>query len=386
MSIISSIESAASSAKSAITSKIPFFGSKSTSNVDKFKTPSTQAVGNYIYPSDIGTSPDAQHWVTFYINVRGKSKIAKDQSLAGKQAPVSLKGENRTDPSQMANANAAINTVNAATQVLTGKGPIAGIARTGAKIVGLRAGGGVKGLVVATLTTAGVVGVGTAVASELLVDPDKTYRIADAITLNVSQAPSAHYTAEYNEINMGAVAGFVGGGSMADSISGLDKAKEGTLAVLRAALTKSTGSTTSAAANFEFTNKQSLNPYREVLFKGVGFRQFKFDYKFYPKSQAETDQVQKIIETFRYHMHPELSNGGVYYIHPSEFNIQYYYKGKENPYFNKISTCALIDLHVEWGDMNNFSSFGDGAPTEVSLQLTFRELETMTKERVLQGY
>jgi hypothetical protein len=385
MSIISSIESAASSAKSAITSKIPVFGSKSTSNVDKFKTPSTQAVGNYVYPSDIGSAPDAQHWVTFYINVRGKSKVAREQNLASTQAPVSLKGENRTDPSSMANGQAALNTFNTAKQIVQGKGPIVGIAKTAAKIVGLRAGGGVKGMVVGTLVTAGVVGVGTAVASELLVDPDKTYRIADAITLNVSQPPNVHYTATYDTINMGAVAGFVGGGSMADSVSALDKTKEGTLAVLRAALSKTTGSTTSAAANFEFTNKQSLNPYREVLFKGIGFRQFQFDYRFYPKSQAETDQVQKIIETFAYHMHPELSEGGVYYIHPSEFNIQYYYKGKENPYFNKISTCALIDMHVNYGD-ENFSSFGDGAPVEITMQLTFQELETMTKDRIKQGY
>ena len=85
-------------------------------------------------------------------------------------------------------------------------------------------------------------------------------------------------------------------------------------------------------------------------------------------------------------MHPELSNGGLFYIHPSEFNIQYYYKGKENTYFNKISTCALVDMHVEYGGQEQFASFADGAPVEITMSLQFQELETLTKERIQKGY
>lgn len=104
-----------------------------------------------------------------------------------------------------------------------------------------------------------------------------------------------------------------------------------------------------------------------------------------PASEKETGNVKDIINKFKFHMHPELSGSGIYYIYPSEFDIQYYYRGNENEYFNKISTCALTDMSVQYGG-GEFSSFEDGAPTEITMILKFTELETLTKERIQDGY
>jgi hypothetical protein len=83
-------------------------------------------------------------------------------------------------------------------------------------------------------------------------------------------------------------------------------------------------------------------------------------------------------------MHPELSPNKLFFIYPSEFEIRYFFKNDENHYFHKIGTCALTDMQVDYGG-EQFSSFEDGAPTEIGLSLTFRELEQVTTQGVQYG-
>ena len=80
-------------------------------------------------------------------------------------------------------------------------------------------------------------------------------------------------------------------------------------------------------------------------------------------------------------MHPELSGGKLFYLYPSEFDIQYYYKDQENNYLNRFARCALTDLSVEYGG-EQFATFEDGSPVEIGLSLTFQELEQMTSEGI----
>jgi hypothetical protein len=127
------------------------------------------------------------------------------------------------------------------------------------------------------------------------------------------------------------------------------------------------------------------NPFREQVFRNVQTREFTFEYKFLPRNKTEVDNVQNIIYQFKFHMHPEVSTGGLFYIYPSTFDIAYYYKGKENTNFNRISTCVLEDLAVDYGGQG-FNTFASGSPTEINIKLRFRELEVLTKERIFQGY
>ena len=75
---------------------------------------------------------------------------------------------------------------------------------------------------------------------------------------------------------------------------------------------------------------------------------------------------------------------------PSEFDIHYMYqaadgKASENDYYNKISTCVLSDCKVNYTP-NGVSSFEDGSPTAIKMDLTFEETEMMTKGRIDEGY
>ena len=136
---------------------------------------------------------------------------------------------------------------------------------------------------------------------------------------------------------------------------------------------------------------QADNPYIEVLFQAMEVRTFTYNFTFAPRSEEETKDVQEIIQLFRFHMVPELQGGQSRFLTlPSEFDIHYMYIGKdgtntENEYYNKIATCVCTNVTVDYTP-GKVSSFTDGAPTQITMALTFKETETLTKDKVNAGY
>ena len=136
---------------------------------------------------------------------------------------------------------------------------------------------------------------------------------------------------------------------------------------------------------------QADNPYVEVLFQAMEVRTFTYNFTFAPRSEEETKDVQEIIQLFRFHMVPELQGGQSRFLTlPSEFDIHYMYIGKdgtntENEYYNKIANCVCTNVTVDYTP-GKVSSFTDGAPTQITMALTFKETETLTKDKVNAGY
>jgi hypothetical protein len=327
-------------------------------------------VGQLTYPETAG-SDEYPHYVGFFINIRGKSRYKKDY----KTTEVTTAGQNRADRAKLA--------TNAAT--------LAGAAVGGslaAKILGNSKKASLTTKVIGTAAGA-VVG---AAAAQAIFEPDKTYRIDSAVMLAVNERPSVQYQVEYQAQDMGALGGIVAGGtSVIDSgylEGGGEAAKTAllNLAQIPAGVAQAMGANVDAKNLASVATGMTQNPFREQVFQNVQTRTFNFDYKFLPRSERERETVQLILRMFRFHMHPELSDGGLFYIYPSEFDIVYYYKGRINPYINKISTCVLQSMNVDYGGQGQFGSFADGSPTEINLRLNFVELEVLTKERVNVGY
>ena len=125
------------------------------------------------------------------------------------------------------------------------------------------------------------------------------------------------------------------------------------------------------------------NPRKEQLFKHVNFRTFTFDYQFYPRDEQEAKNVQDIIFQFKYHMHPEFKDANNFlYIYPSEFDIFYYNNGQENMHVNRHTSCVLTDMVVNYSPNGQFTAFANGMPTQINVTLTFKELATLTKEKI----
>ena len=136
---------------------------------------------------------------------------------------------------------------------------------------------------------------------------------------------------------------------------------------------------------------QATNPYMEVLFQNVGLRSFTYNFTFSPRNEDETLDVQKIIKMFRFHMLPELKGANSRYMTlPSTFDIHYMYQwdvdtASENNFYSKIATCVLKSVEVDYTP-GGVKSFKDGAPTQITMGLTFMETEMLTKQHVDKGY
>lgn len=136
----------------------------------------------------------------------------------------------------------------------------------------------------------------------------------------------------------------------------------------------------------ERLTRSAINPRKEQLFKNVNFRKFNFSWTLVPKNQKEAVVINDILKELKFHMHPELDTGGYFYIYPSEFDIKFYFKGAENTWLSKISTCVLTDMKVSYTPNNEFVTYKDGMPDSIKLDLAFTELELLTKERIEKGF
>ena len=344
-------------------------------------------IAQYSYPSGIGVSPDLQHYIAFYINVRGKSKFNKGKGEQGFQelledVKVGV-GQNRIDPNKASQATSAGATVAGA--AAGGAGGILNALKDG-KVNFSALTKGVKGAAIG-----GLAGFATAKGLEALgvIESDTLKRLSDVIVLHIQDRPQTNYSVTYAEDKLGTLGGFLAGGSSAADMSqvGIGQIGKEASAALAASAINMTGSILGANAGrlFELGTKQKTNSFREQFFESVDFRTFNFKHTFLPKSQSEVDNVKNILKLFKFHMHPELSKSGLFFIYPSEFEIKYYYREKENEYFDKISSCVLQDMSVDYGG-DTFSTFEDGKPVEINLTLKFKEVETLTKERVKEGY
>jgi hypothetical protein len=140
------------------------------------------------------------------------------------------------------------------------------------------------------------------------------------------------------------------------------------------------------ASAINAATRSTFNPRKEQLFQEVGFRQFKYFFHFAPRTAEECDKVAQIIYMFKFHMHPEIDDSYFFYMYPSEFDIEYHIFDKgENPYINKISSCALRGMSVEYGPGGNWATLVNGCPTEIKMSLDFIELQPLNRKLIKEG-
>lgn len=124
------------------------------------------------------------------------------------------------------------------------------------------------------------------------------------------------------------------------------------------------------------------NSHMEVMFQGMAFRQFQFEFKFFPRNKAEADSIRGIIKHFKFHMHPEYKGSKDWFLPPSQFKI-----GVQggNGIYGGFKEAALVDMSVNFTGAGVQAQFEDGNPAEIDLSLTFKELKYNTKEDIAMG-
>ena len=344
-------------------------------------------IGTLEYPEGLRQNPDLQHWVAFYINTR-------DKSIGGNK-PSSSYTSSATSPNYVDKKEQdRVNLLNNSGSKLSQDATQSAVAFTHENAGKLAAGIsfitsiGMGSKIVDAGTKALAVGVGTRVLVEVTKNLNlpnfasgSTSRLKDVITLHIEERPSVKYGVNYADTDMGLLTGLLVEGSAAATAGTL----KGALPEMQARFIRSLLKVPVLNNITELATRERTNAFREVLFESVDYRTFNFRYRFFPKSFNESEKIKSIIDTFKIHMHPQLSEQKLFYLYPSEFDIEYMYGDKANPYLHKLARCALTDMSVEYGG-EQFSTHSDGSPVEIGLTLTFRELEQMTSERVKNGY
>lgn len=218
------------------------------------------------------------------------------------------------------------------------------------------------------------------------------HRVSTAIALYMPPSIGTTYSPQWEEVNGGTLFGAAKAfseGNIARMVSeiGVGVASD----FLKDAKDLLGGAELEAGASIAL--RAARNPHLEMLFRSIGFREYSFDFKFTPRSEQEAINVANIIKAFKFYASPEIrdaENWPRYYIYPAEFDIEFWSNGRQNDFLNKISTCACTGVSVNYTASGGWSSFrpGDmnGVPVETNLSLQFKELEVITKNRVLQGY
>jgi hypothetical protein len=142
------------------------------------------------------------------------------------------------------------------------------------------------------------------------------------------------------------------------------------------------------------------NPYITNVFNGVGFREFSFSFVLIPKGAHESDHIQNIIETFKKTMLPEkklIKEGkhrqqstGILKM-PDKVDITFFPTTKDykrNDSVIKIQNAVVTDFTVEYsaGTQNPTFFKETGAPLSATLNVSVKETEIYTKERLVRDY
>ena len=221
-----------------------------------------------------------------------------------------------------------------------------------------------------------------------------TTRISTMIALYMPASISVSYNSKFGEQEIGALAGaaagaldaFAGRGDADGSTAlkgALDELGKGTeTALLKVVDTAAPGATALVALE----KGAVRTPKMELMFEGIGRREFSYEFTFIPKSEEEAATIKEIVMQFKFHMASKYTDGTFREMEiPSFFNIRYMYKNGTNEHLNKISTCALESMDVSYG-ADRFVAYEGGVPQTTKISLKFKEMEIITKKQISEGF
>ena len=126
--------------------------------------------------------------------------------------------------------------------------------------------------------------------------------------------------------------------------------------------------------------------FADVIFTGVSFRTFTFEYSFMPANPKEASDVAQIIDMFHYYAMPlRRQDSAMTYELPAEFELRFMYYNQRNKYIQPALALGLETVDIKYGG-EKFATFrGNKAgaqPVRTDLTLTFRELEIADRHSV----
>lgn len=136
---------------------------------------------------------------------------------------------------------------------------------------------------------------------------------------------------------------------------------------------------TGGASNF--IAGRAANPMEEQMFEGVGFRDFSFDYEFFPRNGDEATAVKDIVWGFKTAMLPDTygeAEGETaienYFNYPNMFKLEW--EGPIAAKFDDFLPMVCTSCNVSHSN----KLFEDGYPVSTKMSLSFTEIKILTQE------
>jgi hypothetical protein len=323
------------------------------------------------YPIDIG-SADKGHYMVIHINAQRRTQFNATE-VAGDEPTIIRNRRENGSPTIYSNVG---NIFNAADSLSNG-----------------RLGGFINKLTQYSNISGGASG------QDIITSGARTIkRTTETIALYMPDTLNFTYNQQYSDMTLtgGLASLLAGGASVVDALQKGGNTSESIQSVVQNlspfVLNAVTQNSPLLRAGFAAVTGVVQNPILELLYSQPAFRTFRFEFMFYPRDEKEAQEVQRILEILRFHQAPEvLTEGqGFFLVPPSEFDIQFYYNGKENDNIPKISTCVLDTIDVDYAP-NGFAAYEvpgqnvpsigkTGMPVAIRLSLGFKETEILTKE------
>ena len=337
--------------------------------------------GTYQFPRDVFENQQLGHYMVFYVNVQDRSKYAYGTSGNATRYDAELEDEFYVDKPKDIGTKSYANRLKVARNKITGtnratdKTLLSDPGRNSARLQGLSS--------VRKTTTRITDSIALYLPPNVADSTSAQYEDTPTGILGVAATDIIRGVKAFNEDDFELI-GSLGGKALKETFQEILKNLGGGAVE---ALTGNEGAIPLANKVFG----RADNPFVEVFFNTMNIRTFTYNFNFAPRNEDETMEIQEIIQLFRFHMAPELqAQNSRYLTLPSEFDIHYMYKANdgnsyENDYYNRISTCVLENVSTNYTP-NGVKSFADGAPTQITMSLSFRETEVLTKAKINEGF
>jgi len=335
------------------------------------------------YPSDLGNPADSNeknHWVTFRIFDIEPAKLqSADAGLQNSKNTVLAISDTTADAGAIIAglAGAGLAAFTAFSKKISGVD----------KALGVAAGAGTA--VAGVLAAAGL-GTGFTVTPP-------TGSTKSIISLYMPDSLVARYDAQYDEMSLTKDLGTavttlraidstintVGGGNAVTGNPAAVQAAVGLLPNVSGVDIGNLGTLLQRAQGY------ALNPQLQMVYRGTGLRTFQLSFTFTPKSEHEAQEVNNIINQFRFYASPSLgqrignelaaTTNSMFLVPPSLFEIEFYVNGKRSEYLPRYGRCVLDNLDINHAP-NGFAAYGDGSMVQTTLELSFKEMDILTRD------
>ena len=121
------------------------------------------------------------------------------------------------------------------------------------------------------------------------------------------------------------------------------------------------------------------NPYTEFIFKNVAPRRHSFSYTFMPRTQDESEKIDRIINIFKYTMLPRPTLGSLMFQFPYEFQIIHSTQSTTFTLLPSVLTSCDVDYS---GGMESPKFFTSDYPAKITMTMEFQEVVLLNRDRM----